>query len=232
MDHRNADLDPGTKPPVDSWKQILWNGDWSDELSDARILENLFLVGAGIRHSSMFHPMDEDEVLKVRDAAEKIGSGMIVRKAGRRVLKVFIFDDKKREMAESIPDIYEDMGFRDFIIGQITIARMTGYFLDFPPCCVESFVNHLNNATDQDLFATKALREESDPDPDAYFMERFVPCSPRCENAIREGRRITWELNRVDPGLVELYGDLKRDHMKDVADGVILEEKKKRGKDP
>ena len=228
LDHRQGDLRAGKPPPPKKVKEILWGGEYPSKLSEARILENLFLVATGIRNSSMFHPIDEKEILRVNEAAEKIGIGMVVRKAGKRVHKVFLFNGKKEKMAERIPDVYEDMGFRDFIVAQIAIARMTGHFLDYSRCCVESFITHLMDATDQDLAAQEALKGEEDPDPNAYFLERFVPCTPRCERAVEEGRRISDELEKMDPDLAKTYKGLQEDHMKDVLNGVILDEKAER----
>jgi hypothetical protein len=127
-----------------------------------------------------------------------------------------------------IPDLYESMGFEPFIIGQIAIARMSGTILDFPGCCVESFVHHLMQGTDQDQAATEALGAEPHPDPDAYFIERFVPCRPGCLKAASMGRKITADLEKIDPNMAEIHIKLKREHMEEIRCGSILKEKQKR----
>ena len=227
MDHRKADLPAWD--PIDVWEmeRALISG-YKGKVSLPRRLENLFMVGAGIRGSSMFHPRDEREVLAVRDLAERIGIGMIVRMAGNKVHKVFLFGREKQGSAMSIPDIDESMGDKEFIIAQIGIANFTGHFLEFPDCCRERFVRHLMACTDQDEEAMRMLIAEKDPDPRAYFVERFVPCSPRCPNAISEGRRIEEEIEEKAPRVLPLNRGLRLDHMEEIRSGRILEEKRTR----
>lgn len=228
MDHHTADLEPGKILPAKKAGKLVMDAVSGGRISMSRAVENLFLVAAGIRGTSMFHPVDVEEILIVHELAEKLGLGMVVRKCGTLVYKVFIFDSRERII--EIPDIYESMGFRKFIIGQIAIARMSGSILDFPECCVESFVNHLMQGTDQDLAATEALRIEPDPDPDAYFVERFVPCTPGCRKAASIGRKITEDLRRNNPELAGIYGKLKREHLEEIRSGSIVEEKTIRNK--
>ncbi|MFW3145556.1 MAG: hypothetical protein ACMUIE_01945 [Thermoplasmatota archaeon] len=228
LDHHVADLVPkGGMEAEKAWK-VVNNASFSKELSFSRRLENLYFISAGIRNSSMFHPLSIEEILQVRELAGRLGVGFVARKCGTIIFKVFLFDRSKRELASRIPDVYESMGFREFIVAQITIANLTGEFLDYPECCRKWFLDHLMEGTDQDLEAHEALRKERRPDPRAYYLERFVPCSPRCGNAIRMGRRIEEELGRIDPGLLKEYEILRLDHMRDVRNGVILQEKRRR----
>jgi hypothetical protein len=208
--------------------ELVFGPDSQKELSNARKLENLFLVGAGIRPSSMFHPESIEEIIIVHDVAKRLGMGMVVRKCGTLVYKVFLFKKGKEDIASRIPDFYESMGFKQFIVAQITIANLTGQFLDFPECCVNSFVKHLMEGTDQDLEAHEELRQERSPDPRAFFIERFVPCRVKCENAIKEGDRIEKALRKYDKELTDLYVELRFRHMEDVRLGRILKEKKER----
>ncbi len=225
MDHRSADLKVGSPPEPDEVKRRLFFGPWSKNLSRSRILENLYMVAVGIRPASMFHPLHIREMVEVRRAAESVSLGMVSRKAGTKVFKMLIFSSGRSEMAGSVPDLDESMGHREFIIAQITMANFTGAFLSFPKCCVDSFVGHLMSATDQDAQAMKDLWNTEDPDPAAYFVERFVPCTPLCENAIREGNRIEAELSEMDPDLLLEYLHLREDHMEEVREGRIVEEK-------
>jgi hypothetical protein len=227
MDHRKADLPAGKSPPVSELKAIFTDRQRSDIPLSWRI-ENVFMVAAGIRRSSMFHPRTEKDVLEVRELARAYGVGYAVRRAGIRVLKVFLFGKEREEKARSIPDIDESMGEREFIAAQIAIANMTGQFLDFPRCCTDSFVKHLMQCTDQDEHAMVMLQGSKESSPRAYFVERFIPCSPVCSAAIEEGLRIEGELNAKAPGILPLYEKLRMDHMEEVRSGRIIAEKKQR----
>lgn len=227
-DHRSADLPYRRINSLKTIKKRLYSGPWVKDLSGSRIIENLYMVAAGIRPASMFHPLDEREIMNVHLAAERTGVGMVVRKAGRRVHKVFLFGPSRKDMAATIPDVDESMGEREFILAQITLANFTGAFLDFPKCCVDSFVRHLMNATDQDAEALNQLNAVPDPDSRAYFVERFVPCSPGCEYALAEGERIEEELSEKDPELLRDYLFLREEHMEDVRSGRIIDEKRER----
>lgn len=227
-DHRSADLPLDLIGSEDEIKKRLFSGPWASDLSPSRLLENLYMVACGIRPSSLFHPIDENEIFLVYLAAKSIGLGMVVRKAGKRVHKVFLFGPKRSEMAGTIPDMDESMGEREFILGQITMANFTGAFLDFPKCCVDSFVRHLMNATDQDMEALKQINMLDHPDSRAYFVERFVPCSPECKPALEEGERIERELGELDPDLLREYLFLREEHMEDVRSGRIIDEKRLR----
>jgi hypothetical protein len=228
MDHHIADLRPAGRRSVKAVKEIVFDPDMKGKLSSSRKLENLFLVATGIRPSSMFHPISIEEMLIVYDLANQLGLGMVIRKCGTLVYKVFVFNEEKERLALKIPDLYETMGFQEFIVAQITIANLTGQFLDLPSCCVESFIGHLMQGTDQDLEAHEELRQERRPDPRAYFVERFVPCNVKCKRAIAEGARIIDTLERMDPEVHELYMKLQLRHMEDVRLGRILKEKKSR----
>jgi hypothetical protein len=227
MDHRKADLPAGDPPPLNELSQALFDPK-KDGVPLSWRIENVLMVAAGIRGSSMFHPRSERDVLAIRELARACGVGMAVRRAGKRVLKVFLFGELKEEFASSIPDIDESMGDMEFIAAQIGLANMTGHFLDFPQCCTASFVQHLMDCADQDEEAMRMLRAETDPDSRAYFVERFVPCSPRCPAAIAEGRRIEEALRERAPGILQIYGKLRMEHMDDVREGRIIAEKRRR----
>jgi len=228
LDHHIADLRPGKRPAPSEAKEMIFDVGMKGRLSSSRKLENLYLVAAGVRPSSMFHPDSIEEMLTVHELAEKLGLGMVIRKCGTLVYKVFIFTREKSDLALRIPDLYESMGFQEFIVAQITIANLTGHFLDFPSCCVEDFVKHLMQGTDQDLEAHEELRQERSPDPSAYFVERFVPCSVKCPRAIAQGGRIQDRLKVLDPELADLYMKLQFRHMEDVRLGRIVKEKAER----
>ncbi|MGA1819460.1 MAG: DUF483 domain-containing protein [Thermoplasmatota archaeon] len=228
LDHHIADLKPGRRPGPMKAKEIIFDEGMKGRLSSSRKLENLYLVTAGVRTSSMFHPESIEEMLLVHELAEKLGLGMVIRKCGALVFKVFIFTREKSELAFRIPDLYEAMGFQEFIVAQITIANLTGRFLEFPSCCVDSFIKHLMDGTDQDMEAHEELRQERSPDPRAYFVEKFVPCSVKCTLAIAEGGRIMDRLRVLDPELANLYMKLQFRHMEDVRLGRIVREKAER----
>ncbi|MBN1389600.1 MAG: DUF483 domain-containing protein [Candidatus Thermoplasmatota archaeon] len=228
LDHHIADLNPRKRRDPGNAKEFIFSREVKGRLSSSRKLENLYLVAIGIRPSSMFHPESIEEMLLVHEVAQKLGMGVVIRKCGTLVYKVFLFGREKEEMALRIPDLYENMGYREFIVAQITMANLTGQFLEFPSCCVESFVKHLMEGTDQDLAAHEELRRERGPDPRAYFVERFVPCSVKCPRAIEEGGRIRDRLKTMDRELAELYLKLQIGHMEDVRLGRILREKTER----
>jgi Protein of unknown function (DUF483) len=228
MDHHLADLRPKGKLSAQKAKEIAFDSTLKGLITSSRKLENLFLVASGIRNSSMFHPADIEEILLVHDLAGKMGLGMVVRKCGTMVYKVFIFNQDKESLAFRIPDLFESMGFQEFIVAQITIANLTGRFLDFPQCCVDSFIGHLMQGTDQDMEAHEELRQERRPDHRAYFVERFVPCTVKCKRAIAEGARIIDILENMDPEIHELYMQLQLRHMEDIRLGRIIKEKKAR----
>lgn len=227
LDHRKADIPPNSNIDRGSIRSALWSGEWADRLSSSRLLENIYLVAVGLRRASFFHPLDEREVLLVRGAAEKVGVGMAVRKAGGRVLKVYLYGEGG-EAVTKVPDVDESLGRMEFITAQIALANMTGQLMEYPSCCVSSFVGHLMNGSDQDEKATSSLRSISNPSPDAYFLERFVPCSPNCKNAERMGRQLGSLLTEISPDLGDTYSSLKLEHMEEVRSGRILKEKRER----
>ncbi len=227
LDHRKADIYPNYIIEIDDIRNVLWSGEWADKLSSSRLLENIYLVAVGLRRASFFHPVDEREVLLVRRAAESVGVGMAVRKAGARVLKVYLYGEGG-EAVTKVPDVDESLGRMEFITAQIALANMTGQLMEYPSCCVSSFVDHLMKGTDQDEKATSALRAISNPSPDAYFLERFVPCSPNCGKATEMGRQLEILLKGISPDLGNLYRSLKLEHMEEVRSGRIVREKRER----
>ena len=227
LDHRKADMPPNSNVDNSNIRSELWSGEWAGELSSSRMLENIYLVAMGIRRASFFHPLDEREVLLVRRAAESVGVGMAVRKAGVRVLKVYLYGEGG-EAVTKVPDVDESLGRMEFITAQIALANMTGQLMEYPPCCVSSFVGHLMNGTDQDERATSALRSISNPSPEAYFLERFVPCLPDCNKAKEIGRQLGSLLTGISPDLGDMYRSLKLEHMEEVRSGRILSEKRER----
>ncbi len=228
IDHRKADLPPKGPLPAQMAREIVWSRPMSGELTPSRLIEDLFMVAAGLRPSSMFHPKGEPEVMAVHDIAMRAGIGMAVRLAGSRVHKVFLFGQEREPFARKLPDITEDMGREPFIIAQIALANMTGQFLGFPSCCVDSFVKHLMAGTDQDQEAMEALRGHGAPDPRAYFVDRFVPCRPDCPEAITEGERIEGALSKKTPDLLVEYRRLRDEHVEEVRSGAIVREKRVR----
>jgi len=225
VDHRKADLPfRGTVTPV---KETVFSGA-HDGLGRARLLEDIFMVSAGIRKAALMHPFSEVEVLWYHELASELGLGMAVRKAGSRVLKVYVSGMEKENIIRRIPDLDESMGTREFIIAQIALANLTGEVLGYPQCCVSSFVRHLMDATDQDEGAMEALKVHPAPDPRAYFVDRFVPCRPDCPGAVKEGKRLDQELQRVAPELLPEYREVRKGHMEDVRSGAIVREKKDR----
>jgi hypothetical protein len=228
MDHHMADLRPKGDVTPSRVEKVIFDKGAGKGLSRARKLENLYLVAVGIRSSSMFHPESIEEMLRVHGVASALGLGMVIRKCGTLVYKTFLFNEEKQDLAFKVPDLYEKMGFQEFIVAQITIANLTGKFLDYPSCCVESFVKHLMQGTDQDLEAHEALRQDKMPDPRAYFVERFVPCNVHCNRAIAEGAHIEDRLKDLSGDLSDLYVKLRFRHMEDVRLGRIVREKRER----
>lgn len=228
LDHLSAGLRCGEGVPKGGAWESITNHSSSRGLSRARLLENMLMVSVGIRRSSMFHPAAEIEVVQVHEIVKELELGMAVRKAGSMVHKVFIFGPEREDLAGRIPDLLEDMGGRKFIIGQITIANLTGDFLDFPECCVRSFVKHLMDGTDQDKEALELLRGHPEASPDAYFVERFIPCRPDCPEALGIGRRLEKQLHDLDPALARSYSELKKEHMGEIGSGSLLLEKMRR----
>jgi len=228
MDHRIADLEPRKLTTAGKAKEIVWRKPWSEGLEPHFLLEGLYMVASGIRPSSFHHPSSEREIALLNGVAYELGLGMRVRLAGKKVYKVWLSGPMTFDIVRTLPDITEDMGHKEFVTAQIGLANMTGKFLGYPECCVRSFVEHLMAGTDQDLEAMEALKKVKDPDPRAYFVERFVPCSPVCSAAIGEGLRIEGELNAKAPGTLPLYEKLRLDHMEEVRSGRIIAEKKQR----
>ncbi len=81
------------------------------------------------------------------------------------------------------------------------------------------------NATDQDAEATEDLLACDEPDPRAYFFEKFVPCEPMCKNAIAIGERIEHDVSEKDPDILLDYLKIREEHMEEVRSGAILKEK-------
>ncbi|MCU0799631.1 MAG: DUF483 domain-containing protein [Candidatus Thermoplasmatota archaeon] len=228
MDHRIADLEPRKHLTAGKAKEIVWKGNWSEGLEPHILLEGLYMVASGIRPSSFHHPSSEREIVLLNGAAKELGLGMRVRLAGKKVYKVWLSGTDAFGMVWTLPDITEDMGPKEFVTAQITMANMTGKFLGYPECCVRSFVEHLMAGTDQDLEAKEALNKFEDPDPRAYFVERFVPCRPDCPEAIREGECIERALSKQAPDMLPDYLRLRDEHMEEVRSGAIIKEKRAR----
>ncbi len=227
LDHRKADLSFRHHISPNKARPLVFDRWWARELGEARLLESLYMVSVGIRPSSMFHPLSEREVLVFREAAKELGLGMAVRKAGVKVLKVFVYGGEKKDMAGELPDVYENMGGKEFIIAQIGYAGMAAQFLEYPQCCTERFIRHLMNATDQDREAMEMLRRDPPPFAHAYFAERFVPCEPGCERAAEMGKAMERKLEQKDGSLARKYRALKEEHLADVRQGKILREKER-----
>ncbi len=228
MDHRIADLEPRKLTTAGKAKEIVWRKPWSEGLEPHFLLEGLYMVASGIRPSSFHHPSSEREIALLNGVAYELGLGMRVRLAGKKVYKVWLAGPKTFDIVRTLPDITEDMGHKEFVTAQIGLANMTGRFLGYPECCVRSFVEHLMAGTDQDLEAMEALKKVKDPDPSAYFVERFVPCRPDCPDAIVEGKRIEGALSKQAPDLLPDYLRLRDEHMEEVRSGAIVREKKAR----
>ncbi len=228
MDHRSADLDPRKYPDAGTARKMAFNGPWSEELPAHLLLEGLFMVATGVRPSSFYHPSSEREIALLNGAARELGLGMRVRLAGSKVHKVWLSGPRNFGLIETLPDITEDIGPREFIAAQIGLANMTGKFLGYPECCVRSFVEHLLAGTDQDLEAMESFKGHPEPDPRAYFVERFVPCRPDCPEAIKEGDRIEQELGRLAPALLPMYRTLRTGHIEEVRSGAVIREKRAR----
>ena len=224
-DHRENDLPFRGYPRKDRLVSVVMGSPFSEGLPDAVLIESLYMVASGLRCASFLHPRDIQEVLQLREACNALGMGFAVRKVGDRVLKVFMYGEEKGDFIDGIPDIEGDLGDKEFIMGQIAVANMTGIVLDYPECCRMRFVRHLMEATDQDMEATLALRRAEEPDPDAYYVERFVPCRPDCPGAIGRGRSLESGLRALDEELARRYRGLKASHMTDVREGTISKEK-------
>ena len=228
LDHRSADLDPAVPPGPERSKEVIMSGPWSRGLEPHLLLEGLYMVAAGIRPASFHHPSTEHEIVLLNGAARELGLGMRVRLSGRRVYKLWLFGPGNGKMVETVPDLSEEMGPREFITAQIAVANLTGRFLRYPECCVSSFIKHLMGGTDQDEEAKEALKDHPAPDPRAYFVERFVPCRPDCPEAIREGKRIEEKLSEMSLDMLAEYRSLREMHMEEVRSGAIIEEKRER----
>ena len=83
-----------------------------------------------------------------------------------------------------------------------------GEVLGYPPCCVSQYVDDRKNNVNVELRASQQLIDEvkeKEVDTHVYYTGFFFPCSPRCENALKNGYKWDEKLKEVHPDLGALY---------------------------
>lgn len=83
-----------------------------------------------------------------------------------------------------------------------------GKELGYPECCVKQYAEDRKNGVNVEARASQQLLDavkEKDVDTHAYYTGYFFPCSPQCENAIKQGHKWHNELTGLQEKLGELY---------------------------
>jgi len=94
--------------------------------------------------------------------------------------------------------------------------REMGELLGYPRCCVDRYASEREGGSSVEDRAARELAEAESrdpPDPFAYFVGYFFPCSPRCEQAISKGQECHEGLQSLDPRLGELYRSLAAENL-------------------
>jgi len=87
------------------------------------------------------------------------------------------------------------------------LKRM-GEVLGYPSCCVDRYAEDRKNNVNVEVRASQQLIDEikeKEVDAHVYYTGFFFPCSPRCENALKNGYRWDEKLKELHPDLGALY---------------------------
>jgi hypothetical protein len=237
VDSYIKDLEIGkTLDPRTAVKSLNFN----NSLSPATQLENFLLLNTGNRDVSMFFINTIDELIAAEALARQLGLGFKSRpsfipdpKGGYHIfLRGFTFTDeeKSKELDSLHPtkppgsEIEANYRFRPMLHKKI------GDILDYPSCCVKTYVEDTSVVIDPDERITIQVvdykRKNKISNPDAFYLEEFLPCRPDCENASTKGRAYEKDLRiKVNDAVANLYGQLKLGHLRNVETEKFLRQK-------
>jgi len=99
---------------------------------------------------------------------------------------------------------YPEEYFPEYVLG---IGELLGY----PKCCTKAYIEgRTKSNVPAEERASRQIRtgraQGYEPEPYAYFVRDFIPCTPTCASAIEVGRRFFEEFGRFDGRLGEYYG--------------------------
>jgi hypothetical protein len=237
VDSYIKDLEIGkTLDPSTAVKSLNFN----NGLSPATQLENFLLLTTGSRDVSMFFINTVDEIVAAENLARQLGLGFKSRpsfipdpKGGYHIfLRGFTFtnEEKSKELDSLHPtrspgnEIEASYRFRPML------HKSIGDILDYPFCCVKTYVEDASVVIDTDERITIQVadykRKNKISNPDAFYLEEFLPCRPDCENASAKGRIYEKGLRlKVSDAVANLYGQIKLEHLRNVETEKFLRQK-------
>jgi hypothetical protein len=213
---------------------------FNSKLSTATQLENFLLLNTGSRDVSMFFINTIDEFIQAEALARQLGLGFKSRpsfmpdpKGGYNIfLRGFTFtnEEKSKELDSLHPtkppanEIDANYRFRP------TFHKRIGDIIDYPSCCVKTYTDDTSMLIDPDERLTTQVadykRKNKIINPDAFYLEEFLPCRPDCENASERGGTYEKDLRtKVNKNVANLYSQLKAEHLKNVETGKFLSKK-------
>jgi hypothetical protein len=83
-----------------------------------------------------------------------------------------------------------------------------GAELGYPECCVKQYAENRKNNVNVEARAAQQLAElvkETEVDTHVYYTGYFFPCSPQCENALKQGYKWQETFDELHEKLGELY---------------------------
>lgn len=83
-----------------------------------------------------------------------------------------------------------------------------GAELGYPECCVKQYAEDRKNNINVEARASQQLIElvqETEIDTHVYYTGYFFPCTPRCENALKQGYKWQEAFNELHEKIGELY---------------------------
>jgi len=111
-----------------------------------------------------------------------------------------------RSLRESLPPsavAYPEEYFPDYVL---RIGELLGY----PKCCTEAYLEgRKGGRVLAEERASKQIRtgraQGIEPEPYAYFVKDFIPCTPTCTNATAIGRKLSEGFGQFDNRLCAFY---------------------------
>jgi len=221
-------------------KEAVKSLNLNSKLNTATQVENFLLLNTGDRDVSMFFINTVDEFIQAEALARQLGLGFKSRPSfipdpngGYNIfLRGFTFtnEEKSKELDNLHPSKPPSSEIEANYRFSPMFHKKIGDILDYPPCCVKTYVEDTSLLIDPDERITTQVadykRKNKKPNPDAFYLVEFLPCRPDCENASTIGRAYEKGLkNKVNENVANLYGQLKLEHLRNVETGKFLRQK-------
>ena len=135
-------------------------------------------------------------LFKDRDTGKRLNKLMSQREKIRRKVQ-----RKPGENVNSIRFAYPEEFDYKWLLG-------LGAELGYPECCVKQYAEDRKNGVNVEARASKQLLDlvqEKEIDPHVYYTGYFFPCSPECENALKQGHKWHDAFSELHETFGELY---------------------------